>query len=49
MINDYRVDSHDKIKNYNTLDDKIIITFFDGSNYVIPLNDENTKIILNIN
>ena len=43
MINDYRVDSHDKIKNYNTLDDKIIITFFDGSNYVIPLNDENIK------
>ena len=35
------------IQNYKTSNDKIIITFLDGSNYEIPLTQENENDLLN--
>ncbi len=35
------------IQNYTTSDNKIIITFFDGSTYELPLTEYNEKRILN--
>ncbi len=35
------------IQNYTTSDNKIIITFFDGSTYELPLTEDNEKRILN--
>lgn len=35
------------IQNYKTSNDKIIITFLDGSNYEIPLTKENEIDLLN--
>ena len=41
------VESGDLIQNYKAFNDKIIITFLDGSNYEIPLTEENEINLLN--
>lgn len=40
-------ESGELIQNYKTSNDKIIITFLDGSNYEIPLTEENETDLLN--
>ena len=41
------VELEELIQNYKTSNDKIIITFLDGSNYEIPLTEENEINLLN--
>lgn len=41
------VKNEELIQNYKTSDDKIVITFLDGSNYEIPLTEENEVDLLN--
>lgn len=36
------------IQNYKIVDDRIIVTLFDGTNYKIPLTEENENTLLNL-